>query len=92
MVLCIHSVYWTKFSLSEEEDAISSFRVVKTVIRIAGLGLTIIPAILFLAGRTNLDFVKGWMIVGMVLWFGITLVDMLLSKRKGKRKRNRNSQ
>ena len=79
MVLCIHSVCWIEFSLSEEGDAIS--RLVKTIIRIAGLGLTLIPAILFLTGSTNLDSVKGWMIAGMVVWFGIALVDMMLSKR-----------
>ncbi len=39
-----------------------------------------IPAILFLAGRTNLDSVKGWMTAGMVVWFGVAFVDMMLSK------------
>jgi len=43
--------------------------------------LTLIPAILFLAGSTNLDSVKGWMIAGMVVWFGIALVDMMFSKQ-----------
>lgn len=47
-----------------------------------GLGLTLIPAILFLAGRTNLDSVKGWMIGGMVVWFGMALVDAILNKRR----------
>ncbi len=47
-----------------------------------GLGLTLIPAILFLAGRTNLDSVKGWMIGGMVVWFGMALADAILNKRE----------
>ena len=46
---------------------------------LVGLLLTIIPAIVFVAGRLELEQVKFSMLWGMVLWYGCSLARSLLS-------------
>jgi len=40
------------------------------IISFIGLGLTIIPSILVLIGKIDLEMNKNIMIVGTILWFG----------------------
>lgn len=44
-----------------------------------GLLLTILPAIVFVAGQLKLDQVKLAMLWGMVIWYGCSLTRSLLS-------------
>jgi hypothetical protein len=44
-----------------------------------GLLLTIVPAIVFVVGRLELEQVKFAMLWGMVVWYGCSLARSLLS-------------
>lgn len=46
---------------------------------LVGLLLTIVPAIVFVAGQLEREQVKFAMLWGMVLWYGCSLVRSLLS-------------
>ena len=50
------------------------------IISFTGLGLTIIPSLLVLAGQIDIDLNKNLMIVGTVLWFAT--VPFWINKNK----------
>jgi len=47
-------------------------RTLARIVSILSLARTIMPAVLFFAGRIDLDQVKSWMLVWTVAWFVAT--------------------
>jgi len=50
------------------------------VISWLALAATVLPSIVFMAGKMSLDHVKLWMLISMIAWFVVTPLWM---ERKG---------
>ena len=83
MVHCSDPVCWHEQIHPETSiDDIKSIEMnyLLKVISFIGLGLTIIPSLLVLAGKIDIDLNKTLMIVGTVLWF--STVPFWINKNK----------
>lgn len=47
-------------------------RIALQIVSWIALALAVLPSVLFLAGRMDLDQVKLWMLIGSVAWFAVT--------------------
>jgi predicted membrane channel-forming protein YqfA (hemolysin III family) len=56
-------------------------RIFLKILSFIGLGLTIIPSILVLAGTIDMEMNKNLMMAGTVLWFGTVIFWMNKNKK-----------
>ena len=47
-------------------------RPILQILSLAALLLTVLPSVLFFAGKLELDAVKQWMLLATLLWFVVT--------------------
>ena len=59
-------------------------KLVLKIISYTGLGLTIIPSILFLMDKIELSQLKLYMLIGVIVWFGSAVFWVGKGKRRSK--------
>jgi len=47
-------------------------RLVYQLLSWVSLAATIVPSLIFMAGKMDLDRVKLWMVISMIVWFVVT--------------------
>lgn len=56
-------------------------RLVYQLLSWVSLAATIVPSLIFMAGKMDLDRVKLWMVISMIVWFVVTPLWMERKKK-----------